>query len=117
MLINKDMRIKARTQRGQGSERNGARGKDKPSYPAPTPRPLITASQLSSSPSFTGPNRSMPFSSFDSMLCHVSSSLIRRLVALREEEPPPPDRECLDVVDICLSPIVDFVGSTEDDGV
>lgn len=56
------------------------------SYPHPTPRPFITASQLKSSSSLTGPSRSMPCSVADSVLVHVSSSLSKRRMALREEE-------------------------------
>ena len=44
------------------------------------PRPLITASHSSSSPSSTGPSRSTPSSLADSF-SHVDSSLTRRLAA------------------------------------
>jgi hypothetical protein len=64
------------------------------SYPPPTPRPLMTASQFSSSSSRTGPRRSMPCSLADSDFVHVSSSLRRRRIALREDDEP--EEELLD---------------------
>lgn len=92
-------------EQGQGTnfrrgkaDRNGARrSANVPSYPPPSPLPLITVSHVSRSLSLMGPSRSMPFSSSASE-CHVLSSLIRRLVAVREEEEE--EEGAADVADI-----------------
>lgn len=54
-----------------------------PSYPFPTPCPLMTASHANKSLSLMGPSLSMPFRSSAGSECQLSSSLMRRRAAPR----------------------------------